>query len=70
MDNQRQDAFYLVAVCADGLVLARRVSSDALNLPEVGQPLIGYHATSKIEAASWALSLLVARSDDEHRPAG
>lgn len=64
MDDQGQDAFYIVAVCADGLVLARQVSPDALTVPEVGQSLIGYlggDARSKAKAASWALSVLVAR---------
>lgn len=64
MDDQGQDAFYMVAVCADGLVLARQVSPDALTVPDVGQSLIGYlgdDAPSTAKAASWALSVLVAR---------
>jgi hypothetical protein len=64
MDDQRQDAFYMVAVCADGLVLARQVSDDALAVPEAGQALISYlgdDPPSKAKAASWALSVLVAR---------
>jgi len=54
----------MVAICADGLVFARQVSPEALTVPEVGQPLIGYlggDVRSKTKAASWALSVLVAR---------
>lgn len=64
MDDQGQDAFYIVAVCADGLVLARQVSRDALTVPDIGQSLLGYlggDAPSKAKAASRALSVLVAR---------
>lgn len=66
MDDQRKDAFYMVAVCADGLVLASRVSPAALEVPEIGQPLIGYLGAdrpSRTQAASWALSVLLARDD-------
>ncbi len=68
MDDQRQDAFYMVAVCADGLVLARQVSDDALTAPEVGQSLIGYlgdDPPAKAKAASWALNVLVARENTD-----
>lgn len=64
MHDQGQDAFYIVAVCADGLVLARRVTHDALALEQAGQSLISYlgdDAPSKAKAASWALSVLVTR---------
>jgi hypothetical protein len=66
MDDQRQDAFYMVAVTGDGLVLARRVSPDALEVPEIGRPLIGYlgdDTPSRTQTASWALSVLLARDD-------
>jgi hypothetical protein len=66
MHDQRQDAFYMVAVTGDGLVLARRVSPGALEVPEIGRPLIGYlgdDTPSRTQATSWALSVLLTRDD-------
>lgn len=73
MDDQGQDAFYMVVLCDDSLVLARQVSPDALMVPEVGQSLISYlgeDARSQEKAASGALSVLVAREKADAATAG
>lgn len=72
MTNDHRDACYLVAVAADGLVLARRVPATALTLDDGGTCCLGYlgdDTPSTVAAAQTALAQVVA-SDRAQRPRG
>jgi hypothetical protein len=64
MDTETPDAYYVIAVAGDGLVLARAVSPLAMTVPDLGQALIAYlgdEPADRAAAACWALRVLLAR---------